>query len=266
MLRHISSLRFERHRRVRGTRRRQSGEFGNSGTQTRQDQLPEQLFRGFAVEANSLDIFMIFNEFPEIVRRCRVRPDIGIHAAGTNRTGEHIPDRDALVNQLRAARCIVALNTEQFAHDFPERVLRVRVVLDGFERRNAGQAAQQQNSCIRPLDGRETRGSCGVDTHAICARNTEKRERRRTASAGYNDPTPGRGCEPEFSNCRHGSAGTRQRIRSRRRVPAREECEEVKVKIRAIEAKMRRGYTAAQGIRYEEKLRELKEQRYKLCQ
>ena len=47
---------------------------------------------------------------------------------------------------------------------------------------------------------------------------------------------------------------------------SKEECEKVKVKIRAIEAKMRRGYTAAQGIRYEEQLRALKEKRYKLCQ
>ncbi|MDX1508128.1 MAG: hypothetical protein R3358_07595 [Woeseiaceae bacterium] len=43
------------------------------------------------------------------------------------------------------------------------------------------------------------------------------------------------------------------------------ECERVKRKIRAIEARMRQGYTASQGIRYEQKLRELREKRYKLC-
>lgn len=43
------------------------------------------------------------------------------------------------------------------------------------------------------------------------------------------------------------------------------ECEKVKARIRAIEAKMRQGYTASQGIRYEQKLRELREKRYKLC-
>ena len=42
-------------------------------------------------------------------------------------------------------------------------------------------------------------------------------------------------------------------------------CEEVKKKIRVIEAKMRDGYSAAQGIRYEARLRELKDKRYKLC-
>ena len=42
-------------------------------------------------------------------------------------------------------------------------------------------------------------------------------------------------------------------------------CEQVKKKIRVIESKMRGGYSASQGIRYEAKLRELKEKRYKLC-
>jgi hypothetical protein len=42
-------------------------------------------------------------------------------------------------------------------------------------------------------------------------------------------------------------------------------CEQVKMKIRAIESKMRSGYSASQGIRYEAQLRELKEKRYRLC-
>lgn len=42
-------------------------------------------------------------------------------------------------------------------------------------------------------------------------------------------------------------------------------CAEVKAKIRNIEARMRSGYTHAQGERYKEKLRELKARRYKLC-
>lgn len=44
-----------------------------------------------------------------------------------------------------------------------------------------------------------------------------------------------------------------------------EACEAVKKKIRVIEARMRDGYSAAQGIRLEARLRDLKEQRYKLC-
>ena len=43
------------------------------------------------------------------------------------------------------------------------------------------------------------------------------------------------------------------------------ECQKVKQQIRAIEARMRNGYSAAQGIRYDERLRELKKKRYKVC-
>ena len=42
-------------------------------------------------------------------------------------------------------------------------------------------------------------------------------------------------------------------------------CAEVKEKIRTIESRMRAGYTRAQGERYEERLRELRAKRYKLC-
>ena len=45
----------------------------------------------------------------------------------------------------------------------------------------------------------------------------------------------------------------------------KEDCEKVKQQIRAIEAKMRNGYSAAQGIRLDERLRLLKDKRYKLC-
>ena len=42
-------------------------------------------------------------------------------------------------------------------------------------------------------------------------------------------------------------------------------CEQVKTKIRVIESKMRDGYSASQGIRYEARLRDLKDKRYTLC-
>ena len=45
----------------------------------------------------------------------------------------------------------------------------------------------------------------------------------------------------------------------------RAECRKVKEKIRKIESRMRQGYTAKQGIRFDERLRELKKKRYKLC-
>jgi len=43
------------------------------------------------------------------------------------------------------------------------------------------------------------------------------------------------------------------------------ECAETKQKIRTIQAKMRSGYTRAQGERYESRLRELRVKRHKAC-
>ncbi len=45
----------------------------------------------------------------------------------------------------------------------------------------------------------------------------------------------------------------------------KEECRKIKHEIRKIEARMRRPYSAAQGIRYDERLRELKDKRYRRC-
>jgi len=42
-------------------------------------------------------------------------------------------------------------------------------------------------------------------------------------------------------------------------------CQKVKDKIEAIQSRMRAGYSASQGIRYDERLRKLRDQRYRLC-
>jgi hypothetical protein len=42
-------------------------------------------------------------------------------------------------------------------------------------------------------------------------------------------------------------------------------CDKVKQQIRSIQTKMRNGYSASQGIRLEDRLRELKDKRYQLC-
>ncbi len=42
-------------------------------------------------------------------------------------------------------------------------------------------------------------------------------------------------------------------------------CETVKKQIQNIESRMRHGYTAAQGIRLDERLRKLREERRKVC-
>lgn len=45
----------------------------------------------------------------------------------------------------------------------------------------------------------------------------------------------------------------------------KEACKEVKADIREIQAKMRSGYTVAQGNRYEARLRKLRDKRSRVC-
>lgn len=45
----------------------------------------------------------------------------------------------------------------------------------------------------------------------------------------------------------------------------RDECQAVKEEIRRIQARMRRGYNAAQGVKLNAKLLELRERRLKVC-
>jgi hypothetical protein len=52
---------------------------------------------------------------------------------------------------------------------------------------------------------------------------------------------------------------------SAKRTCDKDECHKVKTAIRAIEARMRNGYTAAQGIRFDERLRKLKDKRSDVC-
>lgn len=48
-------------------------------------------------------------------------------------------------------------------------------------------------------------------------------------------------------------------------LPDSDACERIKQQIRRVESRMRAGYTAAEGRRLEERLRELKTRRSKLC-
>lgn len=47
--------------------------------------------------------------------------------------------------------------------------------------------------------------------------------------------------------------------------PDEEKCEEVKEKIRKVQDRMRSGYSAAEGVRLNEKLLELRKRRRKVC-
>lgn len=57
-------------------------------------------------------------------------------------------------------------------------------------------------------------------------------------------------------------AGTAVEAKSRCEI---EQCAEVKAQIRAIQARMRSGYTRAQGERYEARLRRLRDKRRRIC-
>jgi len=52
---------------------------------------------------------------------------------------------------------------------------------------------------------------------------------------------------------------------NRQQQAAAEKCSAVKQKIRRIQSKMRQGYNARQGEKMQQQLRELREQRSKLC-
>lgn len=43
------------------------------------------------------------------------------------------------------------------------------------------------------------------------------------------------------------------------------DCAKVKAQIRKLESRMRRGYTAAQGVKLDARMRELKDRRYRVC-
>ncbi len=49
------------------------------------------------------------------------------------------------------------------------------------------------------------------------------------------------------------------------RTTKKKACIDVKQKIRKLQSRMRAGYSASQGIRLEERLRELKRIRYRVC-
>ena len=53
-----------------------------------------------------------------------------------------------------------------------------------------------------------------------------------------------------------GPSGDRQRVA---------ECRRIDDQIRKIETRMRRPYSASQGIRFDERLRELRDKRYRRC-
>ena len=77
----------------------------------------------------------------EVVGHSAVELDGRVEAAGPHRAVQHIPERDTFVSELLAPRRIVTLDAENFAHDAPEGILRMGIVLLLVDRTLARQAA-----------------------------------------------------------------------------------------------------------------------------
>jgi len=91
--------------------------------------------------------------------------DRSVEAARPARLGDHIPQRDAAVTQRGNAPAVgqFAAGADQIAHQVPEQVARVRVVLARGERRPAGKAAQDQQPRCGAEDRREGAGVVSRD-------------------------------------------------------------------------------------------------------
>ncbi|MFO1425420.1 MAG: hypothetical protein U1F11_00290 [Steroidobacteraceae bacterium] len=123
----------------------------------------EQVLRGGPVEADALDARMRGEEGREIVDLDAAALDRTVEAAGAHGRCAHVPERDARGLQAQGALRIFerGLEAEQRAHDPPERVLRLRVVLVRRERCLPGQRAEHQHARIGTRDRREAAGRGG---------------------------------------------------------------------------------------------------------
>lgn len=99
---------------------------------------------------------MRLQESVEVVWQRAIEPDARIEAPRPHGTTQYVPKRDPLLEQLLESVAVLAVDTEQGFHDWPERVPGVRVVLLFGDRSLAGQAAEDQDSRVAARDGRES--------------------------------------------------------------------------------------------------------------
>jgi hypothetical protein len=84
--------------------------------------------------------------------------DSGVEATRPLRSGADVPKGDPVPHKALHAFLVGQLRTraKESAHDFPERILRLGIVLLPLERNLSGQASKDQNPNVRVGDGRET--------------------------------------------------------------------------------------------------------------
>lgn len=88
-----------------------------------------------AVEEYPVNLSMLFQEGREIICYSASGVDGGVEAAGPMTFGEYIPQRDTSVGQSLQALPVGKFRTgaEQFAHDGPEGIARMGIVLTGVQ-------------------------------------------------------------------------------------------------------------------------------------
>jgi len=72
---------------------------------------------------------MSIQERLEVVNQSGLLTNISIEAARPNRGPQNIPDRDLFRDESHAALIVATIDSEQLAHNWPARVLWMRVVL-----------------------------------------------------------------------------------------------------------------------------------------
>ncbi len=89
---------------------------------------------------------MLRQKFRKVIRDDAVLIDGGVEAAFAAAGLEYIPQRDMRVLQCCGALWIRRLRIEiqQFTHNPPERIARMRIVLLHLQRHNAGHRAENQ--------------------------------------------------------------------------------------------------------------------------
>src|SRR5262249_43155429 len=110
-----------------------------------------------SVEADHADPSMAHEETAKVVHDDARRDDRRIEAAVALARGEHVPDRDPVSDEpletLRVRQR--GPGSENGAHDPPEAVLRLCVILPHFERFASWQTSEDESTRLAALDRRE---------------------------------------------------------------------------------------------------------------
>lgn len=165
-----------------------------------------------------------------------------------------------MLHQRIAALIIRPCSAHKLAHDAPERVLRVGIVLLCLERTLPGQTAENEDARIGPSDRRKT-GRYGDRHFSFVCLNCPlllNIEPNYNYSMHTENPLKVLACTLAMLVLAQSNAGAHNSC-------DKAACAEVKQKIRTIESRMRAGYTRAQGERYRQRLRELREKRSRTC-